>query len=84
MSDNDTDGCLSPEQRALCDKALLQLDLDAEAEFISIGIDMDSPDERSFLLWLTAEDGMAIGSIRLTTTRARKVAADILALATDG
>lgn len=82
MSDKLPDGELSATECALCDRALAGLE--AEAEYVSVGIDRNAPAGMPLLLWLTAEDGMAIGAIRMSAARARKVAADLLALATDG
>lgn len=77
------EGELSPEQRVLCDHSLMSLTEEDEAEFISVGIDRNAPPLRPIMLWLTEEDGTPIGFIRMGLDRARKVAADILAVAND-
>lgn len=77
------EGKLGRKQCALCDKALMSLAEDEEAEFISVGIDRNAPPARPVMLWLTEEDGTPIGFIRMSLGLARKVAADILAVAND-
>lgn len=79
---NILDGEISAADQAKCDLSIFCLDAD-EAEFISVGIDANAPEGMPVILWLTSASGDGVGAVRMSMERARKVAAELLALSSD-